>query len=394
MRFEDTVYGRYNNKRNNRKVRKSSRRSAYECEDEYSDSDDNCRHRAGSFELMNDEVMAPSSSFAPGSTTSPGRIRAQGSGDAGSTLFLIPREVTIASDSKAHKVTVMIASLSPQMVHYVAPAVSSHAYIQAKTQNTSQYPLLASKSVSVFLDGCFVASSSSIEQTSSGEYFSVYLGVDPAIKVTHTPCRTTQQTKGWLNGTEVKKAHYSTVLHNTKQRPCRVIVAEVLPRSSTEKIVVELIEPAGESPVLYSLPFVFYCYMNTYSYAPCIAFTTRQVNQIMMSADTISIVLPLSILARSSFSTASSLTKSSEDAVVTSERDVLAALDSFGRGDDSSSAPQTAEHTAWPKDFVTQNKYTNNIVWLKTVPAGDKVELKFSYKISWPQGQNISIDTT
>lgn len=92
---------------------------------------------------------------------------------------------------------------------------------------------------------------------------------------------------------------------------------------------------------------------------------------------------------------ASCLTKSSDSAVVTSERDVLAALDSYGEGLDSSpssSDQHQNSHAAWPKDFVTQNKYTNNIVWLKTIPAGDKVELKFSYKISWPQGQNVAID--
>jgi uncharacterized protein (TIGR02231 family) len=195
--------------------------------------------------LLDEDMTVLASSFEPSAQTS-SRISVKGSGDAGSTMFVIPRDVSISSDSKPHKVTVMMTTLSPQMVHYVAPAVSSHAYIQAKTQNTSQYPLLASQSVSVFLDGNFVASSSSIEQTSPGECFSVYLGVDPSLKVVYTPCRTTQQTKGWLNGTEVKKAHYSTVLHNTKQRACKVIVAEVLPRSGNDKISVELMEPSGE----------------------------------------------------------------------------------------------------------------------------------------------------
>ena len=45
------------------------------------------------------------------------RITVKGTGDAGSTIFVIPRDVTIASDSKPHKVTVMMATLAPQMVH-------------------------------------------------------------------------------------------------------------------------------------------------------------------------------------------------------------------------------------------------------------------------------------
>ena len=73
--------------------------------------------------------------------------------------------------------------------------------------------------------------------------------------------------------------------------------------------------------------------------------------------------------------------KSSDSAVVTSERDVLGGLDGFTDGSQT-----------WPKDFVTQNKFTNNIVWLKTIPAGGKIEMKFSYKVSWPQGERIEFN--
>ncbi len=75
---------------------------------------------------------------------------------------------------------------------------------------------------------------------------------------------------------------------------------------------------------------------------------------------------------------------------MTSERDVLSGLDSFMSG--STHGESNTPELAWPRDFVTQNKFTNNIVWLKTIAAGDKVELKFSYKISWPQGQDIDIE--
>lgn len=310
-----TEYGGDNNRRNRGIIRRDSESSVGD--------DDNRRH---SFNLFDSEGTQQDQPLNLGSPSAP-QIGLKGTGEAGTTIFIIPRKVSIASDNKPHKVTVMVATFSPQLVHYVAPAVSSHAYIQAKTKNTSHYPLLASRRVSVFLDGNFVASSSCIEQTSSGEFFYVYLGVDPSVKVTYTPCRSTQQTKGWISGTEIKKCYYSTVLHNTKQKPCRVIVAEVLPRSDNDKVAVELLDPP-----------------------------------------------------------ASSLVKSADQAMITSERDVLGGLDAF--------VPQgNSESSGWPKDFVTQNKYTNNIVWLKTIKPGEKVELKLSYKISWPSGQDISINT-
>ena len=259
--------------------------------------------------------------------------------DAGSTTFVIPRKVTIASDDKPHKVTVTNASFSPQMVHYVSASLSAFVYLQAKTQNTSPYPLLPSNKVAVFLDGNFMATSS-LKQTSPGEYFNVFLGVDPSVKVQYMPCRTVQYVKGWLSGTEVKKYFYSTIVHNTKQRPVRIIIAEVYPRSADEKIAIELLDPPP-----------------------------------------------------------SSLTKASSEAgPILDEQDVIAALDGFESGGGgvpeppagAQGGPPRATQT-WPRDFVTQNKFTNNIVWLKTLQPGEKTEVKFSYRVTWPQGQSIGI---
>jgi hypothetical protein len=260
--------------------------------------------------------------------------------DAGSTTFLIPRQVTIESDNKPHKVTVTTVSFTPQMVHYVSASLSAYVYLQAKTQNTSPYPLLSSEKVAVFLDGNFMTTSV-IKQTNPNEYFNVFLGVDPSVKVQYMPCRTLQYVKGWLSGTEVKKYFYSTIIHNTKQRPIRILIAEIYPRSADEKIQIELLEPSSTS-----------------------------------------------------------LTKASnETGPIMNEQDVIAALDGFQGGGGSgvtepppgggANPPRVTQ--AWPRDFVTQNKFTNNIVWLKTLQPGEKTEVKFAYRVAWPQGQTIGI---
>lgn len=136
----------------------------------------------------------------------------------------------------------------------------------------------------------------------------------------------------------MKKYFYSTIVHNTKQRPVRIIIAEVYPRSADEKIAIELLDPPP-----------------------------------------------------------SSLTKASSDAgPILDEQDVIAALDGFESGGNpepppgAQGGPPRATQT-WPRDFVTQNKFTNNIVWLKTLQPGEKTEVKFSYRVTWPQGQSIGI---
>lgn len=230
------------------------------------------------------------------------------------------------------------------MVHYVAPKVAPNVYLQAKTQNTSPYPLLPSNKVSVFLDGNFI-SKSTLPQSSSGEFFTVFLGVDPSVKVEYMPCQNSQRTKGWITGMDVRTYQYATVLHNTKkQHAVHIILAEILPRSTEEKVVVELLEPS-----------------------------------------------------------ASTLSKPSDtNAPIATERELLSNLDLFTSApatgainvnnatNNPAENPAVAISPTWPKDFITQNKFTNNIVWFKTLGPGEKIQVKYKFKITWPQGMSIT----
>jgi hypothetical protein len=312
---------------------------------EGSDEEENYEARRGSFALMEEERGYGGGEGGPtpipppggGASASSSKGLAVNGNDSGSTTFIIPRKVTIESDNKPHKVTVAVASFTPQLVHYVAASISAFVYLQSKTQNTSPYPLLASEKVLVFLDGNFVTSTS-INQTSPGEHFNIFLGVDPSVKVQYMPCKTVQYLKGWLSGTEVKKYFYSTVIQNTKQRPIRVIVAEVLPRAADEKITVELLEPS-----------------------------------------------PGSLMKPTS-------SEGTSGGPIVNEQDVIAGLDGFdGAGGGTEVATGGRPPGSWPRDFVTQNKFTNNLVWLKTLQPGEKTEIKFAYRVAWPQGQSVGV---
>jgi hypothetical protein len=296
----------------------------------YSDDDDDINSRA-SLDLIEDHVQ--SSTFL-GMTARELPLRnastagIKGSGDAGSTVFTIDRKIFIASDSKPHKVTVAIENFIPQLVHYVAPSAVPATYLQAKTQNTSLYPLLPSEKVSIFLDGNFI-STSSIKQASPGEFFTVFLGVDPSVKIEYLPCHSTTKSKGWLSGTQLKKFNFSTFITNTKKFPIKCIIAELLPRSSNDKIVIELLEPSQNS-----------------------------------------------------------LIKPSDNVLASSEHDLLSNIDGFNTTSQDDSINTGFQ---WPNDFVSQNKHTNNIVWLKTLQPGEKKEIKFNYRVLWPTSQDIDL---
>jgi uncharacterized protein (TIGR02231 family) len=236
----------------------------------------------------------------------------------GTAAFTIPRSSSVPSDNKAHKSTVAILNLQAAFIHYAAPAVSSYAYLLAKTTNTSTYALLPSDKANVFLDGNFVATTSLKSYTSPGETFNNFLGVDNSVKIQYHPSKegglTEDQKWFAISNSNRRRYDYTTVLHNTRSSPTRVILADVLPSSTNERIKIDLLEPE-------------------------------------------------------SLHTVSGLDTAGE---VSEEGIALSLLDQLGATSD---------------DLVTQNKFTNNIVWLKTLPAGKKVEVKFSYRVTWPADQ-------
>jgi hypothetical protein len=77
---------------------------------------------------------------------------------------------------------------------------------------------------------------------------------------------------------------------------------------------------------------------------------------------------------------------------------VLSNLSNYG----TTPAPATAEgggnnnnnnnnaEDSLPKDFVAKNKNTNNIVWLKTLQPQEKIQINFTYRLTWPQGSQIA----
>jgi len=220
-----------------------------------------------------------------------------------SATFVIDRKSNIASDSKEHKVTIAMIPLTPDVRFFATPQLEQQAYLQARSTNTSQYPLLESDSASVFIDGSFI-SKTRMELTAPGEAFNLFLGVDAAIKVEHRTLKNTS-TKGKEGKMLAKKepskkvVEYRTMLHNTKNVAVEITVVELCPRTSDDRVMVDVILPHGL------------------------------------------------------------LTSGANDTATSGEGQ----LKTGG---------------------AMQNKITNNVVFSRTLAAGAKVELPFSYTISWP----------
>lgn len=163
-------------------------------------------------------------------------------GGGGTATFNIERVVTIESDSKPHKVTVALLSFEPQLLYFGTPTLEQACYLQLKAKNTSSFPLLASRRVSVFLDGSFVCNTM-LKDVAPSEEFTTFLGVDAAIKLEHQTHARERKAASFMSKTQQTTHKFTTKLHNTKNTTVRLTVVEVLPKATEDKIRVELLQP-------------------------------------------------------------------------------------------------------------------------------------------------------
>jgi len=168
-------------------------------------------------------------------------------GHAGAARFEIEHTTTVLSDGAPHKVTVAVIELKPEVHHFAAPTREPRAYLQARTPNASNYPLLASDNCSIYVDGTFVCKSS-LPLTMPGEHFHMFLGPDPAVKVEARPMVTKDAASEgsiFRSSTKARVSTQTVLVTNTRaDRAAKVHVAMLFPRAQNDRIKVVLLEPA------------------------------------------------------------------------------------------------------------------------------------------------------
>lgn len=137
--------------------------------------------------------------------------------------------------------TIGVLDLTSTFTYTVTPKLSLHAFLRAKTTNTSDKQLLAGPA-SVFMDNNFVTHSS-IDNVCPGDTFDLSLGTDASVKVEYKPVKKTADTQGLISKVKYENIRHETRLVNTKSGEVTVFVYEQVPLSSLEKIKVKLNVP-------------------------------------------------------------------------------------------------------------------------------------------------------
>lgn len=160
---------------------------------------------------------------------------------ATSASFKIAVSSSVPSDNSPQKVPVTSASLKAVPEYLTVPKRQAAAFLTSKVVNSSEFPLLAG-AMNVFLDDTFVATSA-LRTVMSGEKFDLALGVDDGIAIKHKRVTKFTEDTGLTNSGKRITYEYLLTVQNNKKTAERVIVADQVPLSRNEKIVVKLLSP-------------------------------------------------------------------------------------------------------------------------------------------------------
>lgn len=130
--------------------------------------------------------------------------------------------------------------------HTVVAKYKAVAYLSAKLKNSSKVALLKGDA-SLTLDGTFMGKTS-LPRCSSGESFTLSLGIDPAIKVAYAKPEVHRTSSGLFSKEDSAVYVRTVTLHNTRAvggRAVDLLVHDQVPVSEDERLRVELLYPRG-----------------------------------------------------------------------------------------------------------------------------------------------------
>lgn len=159
------------------------------------------------------------------------------------TAYHIEKRTTIKADGKAHKVGIAQLDFPSKPMRYAIPSLSKFVFLQTYGINNSEYQLIDSNEVSLFIDGAYVGKSVLGRTVVPGEKFYFSLGVDPEVILTHIPPRTHGKESGYISKSRHRAYDAVTHLKSIGSHPITIVVVFQYPTSADARITIKLAEP-------------------------------------------------------------------------------------------------------------------------------------------------------
>ena len=156
--------------------------------------------------------------------------------------FIIPRKVSIPSDSQPHRVMIASSKKETALSYYAIPKFSKYAYLKADFKSPFSFPLLAGR-MNIFLDGRLVGTSSLDVSILPDEDINLSLGIDEGIKIERKLQKKFTEYSGVITKDTKMNYEYVHELVNAKDKAIIITINDNFPVSRNEKIKVDLLVP-------------------------------------------------------------------------------------------------------------------------------------------------------
>ncbi|KAK2614602.1 hypothetical protein N8I77_001411 [Diaporthe amygdali] len=166
------------------------------------------------------------------------------------TTYDLPGSKTLAPSTTVSKQRVANVSFSNvAFSHTVVAKYRPAAFLKAKLRNASKLSLLKGP-VGLTLDGTFLGRST-LPRCSSGDLFTMSLGIDPAIKVVYPKADVKRSSSGMFTKENSTAYMRTIIIQNTRgassagTKAVRLLVVDQVPVSEDDKLRVEVEQPRG-----------------------------------------------------------------------------------------------------------------------------------------------------
>lgn len=162
-----------------------------------------------------------------------------------SASFHIAKPTTLISGRNQQKVTITTIQLTSELTYLTVPRLAEVAYLQAKSTNHSDFPLIAG-SLNIFMDNRFITTSQ-LKTTLPKQELNLELGGDEAISVKFKQIRRFKEKTGFTSSNEKVTYEYLITVQNNKATDETIKMMDHFPVSQDDKITVKLLSPSPRS---------------------------------------------------------------------------------------------------------------------------------------------------
>jgi uncharacterized protein (TIGR02231 family) len=159
-----------------------------------------------------------------------------------SATFKIPVKVRVPGNNISQKVAVNSIRLPANLQYQATPKTLEAAFLTAKANNTSDYPMLAGP-MNTFLDDTFVAVGN-LKTVMPGEKLDIALGVDDGFMVKRRVVNRFKEDTGFIGKSRKVTYEIVVIVTNNKSTTEKFLFKEPTPVSRDEKVKVQQIVPA------------------------------------------------------------------------------------------------------------------------------------------------------